>query len=253
MHFTVRLSTIAVILLSSSAQAQLRNVDYNIRSSNEQSYQTLLASGDGQAFDPISTPGTWHDSSSFKIVHSQAPAVSPLGLVGGGVDDRFDFQLVTGEFLDSEGLSYLSGSYHTFGNNGTHSLDDDISSGNGASPSIMAALETYLAVGVLSSLPGFPYPAMGTISRYGRRRIAHNGFGINRVHRPRSVDLAQRRPDYRDKRRGVANLSLERRERRQENEKNSDALDIEGATCCCNRQDSISGAISRYIQMGNPG
>ncbi len=103
--------------------------DYNIRSSNEQSYQTLLSSGNGQAFDPISKPGTWHDSSSFKAVHTPAPATGPSGLVGSGVDDRFDFQLVTGEFLDGEGLSYLSGSYHTFANNGTRNLNGDISSG----------------------------------------------------------------------------------------------------------------------------
>jgi hypothetical protein len=62
--------------------------------------------------------------------------------VGGGIDDRFDFQLVTGEFLDGEGLDYLGGSYHTFGNDGTHNLNGDISSGSGASPSILAALET---------------------------------------------------------------------------------------------------------------
>ena len=42
------------------------------------------------------------------------------------MDDRFDFQLVTGEFQDGEGLSYLNGSYHAFGNNGsTYNLDID--------------------------------------------------------------------------------------------------------------------------------
>ena len=35
------------------------------------------------------------------------------------MDDRFDFQLVSGELLDSEGLSYIPGTYHTFGNNGS--------------------------------------------------------------------------------------------------------------------------------------
>jgi hypothetical protein len=35
------------------------------------------------------------------------------------MDDRFDFQLVTGEFLDGEGLNYITDSYHAFGNNGS--------------------------------------------------------------------------------------------------------------------------------------
>ncbi len=115
--------------------------DFNIRSSSEASYQTLLASGPGQAFDPIEAPGNWHDSSQFKSIHTQAPAVNVSGLVGGGVDDRFDFQLVTGEFLDGEGLDYLSGTYHAFANNGTHQLSGAISTGNGAEPSVLAALE----------------------------------------------------------------------------------------------------------------
>ena len=36
------------------------------------------------------------------------------------MDDRFDFQLVSGEFLDGQGLNYIGNSYHSFGNNGYH-------------------------------------------------------------------------------------------------------------------------------------
>jgi len=93
--------------------------DYNIQSSSEAMYQTLLAAGNGQAFDPLSAPGSWHNNSSFANLHSQSPHDGSSGLVTGGLDDRFDFQLLTGELLDNEGLSYISGSYHAFGNNGT--------------------------------------------------------------------------------------------------------------------------------------
>ncbi len=93
--------------------------DYNIRSSTEAMYQTLLAAGNGQAFDPISSPGTWNNSSGFASIHTQSPHDGSDGLVTGGMDDRFDFQLVTGELLDDEGMSYIAGSYHAFGNNGT--------------------------------------------------------------------------------------------------------------------------------------
>jgi endonuclease/exonuclease/phosphatase family metal-dependent hydrolase len=118
--------------------------DYNIQSSAETSYQTLLAPGNGQAFDPISRPGTWHNNLNFRDAHTQAPAANPgPGLVGGGVDDRFDFQLLTAEFLDGEGLSYLPGSYSVLGNNGTHGCcDASISTGSGASTTVLAALET---------------------------------------------------------------------------------------------------------------
>lgn len=117
--------------------------DFNIRSSSEDMYDVaLLSPGNGQAFDPLDAEGSWHDSPAFKSLHTQAPASNPPGgLIGSGVDDRFDFQLVTGELLDHEGLSYIEGSYHTFGNNGTHALNGSISSGTGASASILSMLE----------------------------------------------------------------------------------------------------------------
>ncbi|MEO2049473.1 MAG: endonuclease [Pirellulales bacterium] len=117
--------------------------DYNIQSSSEAMYQTLLGSGNGQAFDPISTSGTWHNSSSLRFTHTQSPASSQQygGQVTGGMDDRFDFQLVTGELLDNEGLSYIPGSYHAFGNNGSHACcNSPITSGNGASSTVLNAL-----------------------------------------------------------------------------------------------------------------
>ncbi len=93
--------------------------DFNMYSSNEPAYQTLLSSGNGQAFDPINTPGNWNNNYTYRAVHTQSPHDGSDGLVTGGMDDRFDFQLVTGELLDNEGMSYIAGSYHAFGNNGT--------------------------------------------------------------------------------------------------------------------------------------
>jgi endonuclease/exonuclease/phosphatase family metal-dependent hydrolase len=85
----------------------------------EPAWGTLTAAGAGQAFDPINRVGTWHENASFADVHTQSPCTSGCGDAGGAMDDRFDFQLTTGEFLDGEGLSYINGSYHAFGNNGT--------------------------------------------------------------------------------------------------------------------------------------
>jgi hypothetical protein len=116
--------------------------DYNIAGSTEPMYVELMSAGAGQAFDPINTPGNWNGE-SFKLVHSQSPATVTAftGQVLGGMNDRFDFQLNTGELQDGEGMSYVSNSYHVFGNNGTHTLNEAISTGTGASASVLGALE----------------------------------------------------------------------------------------------------------------
>jgi hypothetical protein len=89
----------------------------------------VSTSGAGQAVDPIGLPGNWFNNSSFASIHTQSPHDGSFGLVGGGMDDRFDFQMITTELNDGEGISYIgpnagdstaaAESYHTFGNNGT--------------------------------------------------------------------------------------------------------------------------------------
>ncbi|TWT87523.1 hypothetical protein Mal64_30640 [Pseudobythopirellula maris] len=86
--------------------------------------------GAGEAVDPIAAPGNWHNNFSFASIHTQSPHDGSFGLVTGGMDDRFDFQMVSTELNDGEGLSYIgpnagdsqatAESYHTFGNNGTN-------------------------------------------------------------------------------------------------------------------------------------
>lgn len=106
--------------------------DFNIYSSNEAMWGALTRSGAGQAFDPLGRVGNWHDNSAFREVHTQSPVTRAryAGQVTGGMDDRFDFQLVTGELLDNEGLAYIAGSYRAFGNTGTHALNGEITSGS---------------------------------------------------------------------------------------------------------------------------
>ncbi len=105
--------------------------DFNMRSSSEAAFQKLISPGNGQALDPIGRLGTWHNNPSFVDVFTQAPAVSPPpGFVGGGLDDRFDFQLLTGEWFDGVGLEYIPGSYRTFGNNGSVAMNQSINHGS---------------------------------------------------------------------------------------------------------------------------
>ena len=118
--------------------------DFNMRSSSEAAFQKLLASGNGQALDPIGRLGTWHNNSSFVDVFTQAPSVSPPpGFVGGGLDDRFDFQLLTGEWFDGVGMEYIPGSYRTFGNNGSVAMNQSI---NSASSSALPGLPNRTAI-----------------------------------------------------------------------------------------------------------
>ncbi len=110
--------------------------DFNMYTSSELGYTRLLAAGNAQAIDPINRPGNWTQSGVPLNIFTQAPLVNPPGsFVGGGLDDRFDFQLLTGEWFDGVGLEYVPGSYRTFANNGTVSRGGSITdSSNTALP-----------------------------------------------------------------------------------------------------------------------
>jgi len=102
--------------------------DFNLQESAEDAYQDLLAAGSGQAFDPLNSPGTWHTNNFFRAILTQTPSLNPVNpnFTGGGLDDRFDFQLISGELTNGTGLEYLTGSYHTFGNNGAVPVNGNI-------------------------------------------------------------------------------------------------------------------------------
>jgi hypothetical protein len=106
--------------------------DLNFYTSSESGFQTLTGTGNGQAFDPISRVGSWSGSTTYKDVHTQSPATTAVfnGQVTGGMDDRFDFQLITGEVRDGGGFDYIAGSYWAFGNTATHAVNQAISTGS---------------------------------------------------------------------------------------------------------------------------
>ncbi len=92
--------------------------DYNLYTNAEAAYATMTAAGNAQCVDPYGTANWTGVNNAIK--HSQSPRDVTGSLVGGGVDDRFDFQFATNEFRDGDGLSYIEGSCHTFGNDGAH-------------------------------------------------------------------------------------------------------------------------------------
>lgn len=94
--------------------------DLNVYRSSEPAYQKLLdQSTTGYFLDPIDTPGTWNNS-IYANVHTQSTRTSGGSGAGGGLDDRFDFILVSQAVIDSGGIIYNDGSYNEFGNDGMH-------------------------------------------------------------------------------------------------------------------------------------
>jgi len=117
--------------------------DFNFYRSTELGFVNFTAAGPGRAFDPVESVGTWTNNSAFKAVHTQSPVTTAQfsDQTTGGMDDRFDFQLVTAAMLDGRGFDYLPGSYWAFGNTGTQSLNGALSTGS--TSSLQAVLPGY--------------------------------------------------------------------------------------------------------------
>ena len=88
--------------------------DFNMDGSTETAYQTLVASGNGQAIDPLNTSDvaqTW-GSATVAILTESAKTL----------DYRDDIQFMNSGVYNgtaSAALRYVPGSYRAFGNNGT--------------------------------------------------------------------------------------------------------------------------------------
>lgn len=98
--------------------------DFNIQGSNDDGYQNFVNPEPG-AFvdfvDPIDQPGNWHKNSNYADHHSQSTRTDYIGDCGvpGGLDDRFDFILLSEKTMDQEAqITYLNGSYNTGGQDG---------------------------------------------------------------------------------------------------------------------------------------
>ena len=93
--------------------------DYNIYTNSEPAYQALVAPGALAGIDPYGN-GSWSGSSNgYK--HTQSPRASAGGgLIGGSLDDRFDFHVHTAPLVDGMGVDYMPGTLRPLGNDGDH-------------------------------------------------------------------------------------------------------------------------------------
>lgn len=107
-------------------------------------YQKLIgdeADNDGRLFDPIDSPGYWHTNAAFAGIHTQSTRSEQFGGgASGGLDDRFDFILISQSLQDE----VLVTSYAAFGNDGSH-FDQSINDGSNDSVSVEVANALYYA------------------------------------------------------------------------------------------------------------
>lgn len=102
--------------------------DFNLYRSTEPAYQLMLDPGNPIVMeDPINAPGNWaSDNYPFREVHTQCTRefVKFDDGASSGMDDRFDFILVSSNLKSAEApLRYKTGTYKALGNNGTcHNL-----------------------------------------------------------------------------------------------------------------------------------
>ena len=96
--------------------------DFNIYTSTEPAYLEILDQTNNIAMaDPIDTPGAWNNNEDFRAVHTQSTRTSSSGFgggAGGGLDDRFDFIMVSQNMMTNPNLLYKADSYKAYGNNG---------------------------------------------------------------------------------------------------------------------------------------
>lgn len=95
--------------------------DFNVYSSQDDAYQRLTNAAEGGVFvDPLQTPGNWHNSYDLRNVHTQSSRTGSIfgDGSGGGMDDRFDFILLSGNMFGDGDFAYWPGSYSSLGNTG---------------------------------------------------------------------------------------------------------------------------------------
>jgi len=98
--------------------------DLNVYTSTEPAYQELLDTTNAIVLrDPMDSPGNWQSASfAQRSVHTQSTRASAIfgDGAGGGMDDRFDFILLSRNMMAPvHGITYMPDSYTALGNDGS--------------------------------------------------------------------------------------------------------------------------------------
>ncbi len=92
--------------------------DLNLYTSSENAWINLTGSSadnDGRVFDPINQSGDWNNNPTFAAIHTQNTHDDQ-----GGLDDRFDFLLISDAVNSTGTIEYQADTYTSFGNDGDH-------------------------------------------------------------------------------------------------------------------------------------
>lgn len=144
--------------------------DLNFYGDTEPAFQVLTDTGNAIVMvDPIQSAGQWHDNADFKNIHTQATrkTLNGFGLGGasGGMDDRFDFILMSRELISGNQLYYLPGSYEAYGNNGdcfNKAINNDTCVGAFSLPlrNLLFQMSDHTPV-VMTLMTSEPFPGLG--------------------------------------------------------------------------------------------
>ena len=144
--------------------------DFNFYSNLEPGYNLIANTvGSNAIVDPLGN-GSWSGSGNA-IKHTQSPrsTSSSGGLVGGGMDDRFDFVFSSQSAQEANGITLIPGSYRALGNDGQH-YNAAINSGNNfyfpgeISRSNQLADALHDGADHLPVIVEFALPAIGSVS-----------------------------------------------------------------------------------------
>lgn len=97
--------------------------DFNFKSASEAAYQEILDPTNKVVLvDPINRPGDWSNNPIFSDIFTQSTRISNNDFgnrgAGGGLDDRFDFIMMSQNLTNNPDFFYTAGTYKAFGNNG---------------------------------------------------------------------------------------------------------------------------------------
>ena len=111
--------------------------DFNVYTFSEPAFQNLIlhSNEDIRFYDPINKLGSWNNNAYFASYHTQSTHTSSNCFSGGGMDDRFDFILVSDEVLNgTDKMKYFEGTYKALGQDGNRFNSSLISPSNNSAP-----------------------------------------------------------------------------------------------------------------------
>jgi len=99
--------------------------DFNLYSADESAYQSLIHADNTlfQFYDPIEQEGNWSNNVAYTHIHTQSTHATQGGAcyASGGLDDRFDFILVSPYiYYGAKKVRSLNHTYHALGQDGQH-------------------------------------------------------------------------------------------------------------------------------------